>query len=67
MGQISDFFLKILGVSNHKKKSHQKVVLNAKIMNLRYVRFTKNGHFKFLPVNFRYYRTTGIKSKHFGH
>ena len=50
------------GVSNYKKIRQkgfsQKVALNAKILNLRFVRLSQNQHLKFLLADFRYYRTS---------
>jgi hypothetical protein len=43
------------------KKFRQKVVLDVEIVNLRYGQFSQNRHFKFSPVYFRYYRTSGKK------
>jgi hypothetical protein len=43
-----------------QKVMAQKVVLDALILNLSYVQFSKNRHFKFLPVDFQY-QTSGKK------
>jgi hypothetical protein len=45
------------------KKFRQKVVIDVEIVNLRYGQFPQNRHFKFSPVDFRYYRTSGKNSK----
>jgi hypothetical protein len=54
-------------MSYDTSKAGRKVVLDAKISNLSYVQFSQNPHFKFLPVDFRYYQTSGKQSKKFGH
>ena len=48
------------------KKFRQKFVLGVEIVNLRYGQFSQNRHFKFSPVDFRYYRMSGKKFKNFG-
>ena len=48
------------------KKFRQKFVLGVEIVNLRYGQFSQNRHFKFSPVDFRYYRMSGKKIKNFG-
>lgn len=48
---------------NSAKVLSQKFALDAKILTLRYVRISKNRHFKFSPVDFRHYRTSGENKK----
>ncbi len=48
------------------KKIRQQFVLGVEIVNSRYGQFSQNRHFKFSPVDFRYYRMSGKKFKNFG-
>jgi hypothetical protein len=50
-----------------KKVLTQKFLLDAKILSLRYVQFSQNRHFKFLPVDFQYHRTSSKKLKSLSH
>jgi hypothetical protein len=59
---IIDVYLPASEVSNYNNNI-QKVVLTAKKLAPKNVRFSQNRRFKLLPVNFRYHRTSGEKSK----
>ena len=49
------------------KKFWEKVVQSVEKLASKNMGFSQNRRFKFLPVNFRYHRTSVGKSKNFGH